>query len=319
METLELFTPGCLGTCWHGKYHYMEPWAGCAHDCPYCYARFRGTVKDSLKTVVSTFAGARPLLPEAELLKAISREADSGRIEIVKLSRYTDIFTPEFVKNGLALKILGVLAGSKVKRIIITTKGLPGADILELIAAYPGKFSYNAAMRPSSLDGTGPLSAFDRGLKPMALRLEAASAAARTGALTTIHLDPFAAGFDDRETVLRPFLEKLKAHGLDRVMFSYLLLSDEMAAGLETLLPPGVFQTLKANYDASSKRRYLPKQDETVYWALKPEIKRASVEKTAELLTSMCFKFVLCSLKNTPGLDTAKFKNATLCDGKFYA
>lgn len=33
----------------------------------------------------------------------------------------------------------------------------------------------------------------------------------------------------------------------------------------------------------------------------------------------MGFEFVLCSLKNTPGLDTTRFKDTRLCDGKFYA
>ena len=48
-ESLELFSPGCLGTCWYGKYHYVEPWAGCSHGCQYCYARLRTPVIDKLR------------------------------------------------------------------------------------------------------------------------------------------------------------------------------------------------------------------------------------------------------------------------------
>ncbi|KKU12116.1 MAG: hypothetical protein UX17_C0056G0002 [Parcubacteria group bacterium GW2011_GWC2_45_7] len=157
METLELFVPGCIGTCWYGKYHYMEPWAGCAHDCPYCYARFRSPVKNSVKNLGASFNGPRPLFPEAELLDRIEKEANSGKINILKLCRFTDMFTPEFVENGLAFKVLSVLVKSKVKRIIITTKGLPDAKLLGLIAANPEKFSYNAAVRPSAINKNNPL------------------------------------------------------------------------------------------------------------------------------------------------------------------
>jgi DNA repair photolyase len=314
-KEIELFTPGCLGTCWYGKYHYFEPWAGCGHDCPYCYARFRAPVKASLSRLGTPFEEPRTLYPEEELLRRTAERAASGEISILKLCRYTDIFTPSFVGSGLSLKLLDALTGpaSRISRVIITTKGLPDKDIIDLIRSRPAKFSYNAAVRP------GTAVSFDRALLPAGERLAAAAAIQAGGVLTTVHMDPFVPGFDDESAALKPFLEGLKKLGLNRVMFSYLLLSGEMAAPLEKELPPAVFAALKDNYDLAESRQYLPRQADTVYWAIRPEVKRASVEKTAAMLNDMGFDFVLCSLKNTPGLDTTKFKGTKLCDGKFYA
>lgn len=314
-EKIELFTPGCLGTCWHGKYHYFEPWAGCGHNCPYCYARFRAPVKSALSRLDTPFKKPRPLYPEKELLRRTAEAAASGQISTLKLCRYTDIFTPGFVKSGLSLRLLDALTGpsSKISRVIITTKGLPDKPIIDLLRSRPAKFSYNAAARPAT-----PVS-FGRDLLPIEERLAAAAAIQAGGVLTTIHMDPFIPGFDDEHAALRPFLEKLQGAGLTRIMFSYLLLSGEMAAPLKKELPASVFAALREKYDFSSGKQYLRKQADTVYWAIKPEIKRESVQNTAALLSEMGFDFVLCSLKNTPGLDTSKFKKNRLCDGKFYA
>lgn len=312
-EQLELFTKGCLGTCWYGKYHYMEPWAGCGHDCPYCYARFRSPVTEKITELGGKFAEPRPLYPEAELLEKISATANSGEISVLKLCRYTDIFTPKFVKNGLALKVLERLAHSKIKRIIITTKGLPDGKLIELIAANPARFSYNAAARPESAV------VFERELAPLRARLDAAAEISRAGVLTTIHMDPFVAGFDDEEGPLAAFLALLRERGLNRVMFSYLLLNGEMMAGLKKVLKPALLAAIKAEYGTGETKQYLPRQAETHYWSIRPEVKKRSVEKTAALLEKLGFEFVLCSLKNTPGLDTTRFKNTKLCDGKFYA
>ncbi len=313
MEKLELFAKGCLGTCWYGKYHYLEPWAGCGHDCPYCYARFRSPVTDKLKELNTVFTSPKPLYPEQELLERIAATANSGEVNILKLCRYTDIFTPEFVKNGLSFKILEILTASKVGRVIITTKGLPDKKIIGLISANPKKFSYNAAARPPNRV------VMERGLEPLGARLEAAAVISAAGVRTTIHMDPFVAGFDDDAEALGKFLARLKALGLNRVMFSYLLLCEDMVNSLAKVMEPGLLEEIKAKYDIRAGRQYLPNQEETAYWSIRPDVKKDSVEKTAAMLDEMGFEFVLCSLKNTPGLDTTKFKGTRLCDGKFYA
>lgn len=318
-EKIELFSPGALGTCWYGKYHYMEPWAGCGHACPYCYARSRAVVSNSLKALGTTFENPVPLLPEKELLAAISLKANSGEINILKLSRYTDIFTPAFVENGLAFKVLEILASSKIKRIIITSKGIPDAKTMRLIAEKKEKFSYNAAARPSSLAKNSPLAKFDACLKPLEARMKAAAELAAAGVQTTIHMDPFVAGIDDEDKTLEAFLDLLKSLKLNRVMFSYLLFSKGIMETMRAAVPQAALEKIMADYDFSDAHKVLPGNEDSTSQSLRNEVIRASVEKTAGALDRRGFEFVLCSLKSVRGLDATKYKRNMICDGKFYA
>ncbi len=312
MKKISLFSKGCLGTCWYGKYHYMEPWAGCSNDCFYCYARFRKNVSLSLKEKRTSFEKPVPLFEPGLLLKKIKRETFSGRIKILKLCRFTDIFAQEFVENGLTAEILSILAASKVERIIITTKGLPSPEIEGIIAAYPAKFSYNFAIRPRNnlrLEAAAP---------PLEERIYAASRIASYGVRTTAHLDPFAAGFDDGACLER-LLAKLSKAKVKRAMFSYLLLSPEIIDCLERRSGPALTKRLVALYDTGVSRKYLPGQQDTIYFSLKPEAKKISVSKTAAALEKAGFDFVLCSLKSGAGAVACGVKRERLCDGTFYA
>ena len=312
-ERLQIFTKGCLGTCWCGKYHYLEPWAGCAHDCHYCYARWRSPVMNSLADLKTEYLRPVPLLDRDALLRGIREGVAKEQVRIAKLCRYTDILNPAFVKDGLAADVLAELCKAGVERIIITTKGVPDERILRLMADDRDRFSYNAAVRP---DASLPL---EPGAAPRRQRLEAASRARASGVKTTIHFDPIVAGFDDEPSVLVPFLEELKALGLDRVMFSYLLLFGPMIARLREKLPAKDVERLLGVYDLSKEKQYLPHQEETVYSGTKPEVRRRSVDAVSEQLSRLGFQFVLCGLKSAPGAENATPKGGTVCDGTFYA
>lgn len=312
MEKVELFKKGCLGTCWYGRYHYLEPWIGCEHDCFYCYARFRSAVKTGLKKIRAGFSSPKTLFPRRELLKKIKSAAFSGKIKIVKLSRFTDIFTPRFVDSGLSFEILDILSASPVERIIITTKGVPSPEILSLMASRPSKFSYNFAIRPSN-----PFK-LEENLLDEKLRLAAASRAAASGILTTAHLDPFIATVDDGPC-LESLLKRLKKAGIKRAMFSYLLVSREILNYFEKKLGRRKTLAIEKLYDLSMDRKYLPGQEDTFYFSLRPEVKTASVKKTAETLRRNGFEFVLCSLKSARQASNCGLDRKNICDGKFYA
>lgn len=318
-ETIQLFSPGPLGTCWYGKYHYLEPWVGCEHACPYCYARSRNVVNNTLSEKQTQFNKPVPLYPEETLLKLIKEKADSGEINILKLSRYTDIFTPSFVENGLSFKILNILAKSKINRIIITSKGLPDEKIIKLMADNKDKFSYNAAARPSADLKDSPLRPFDANLKPLNLRMEAAAKVAASGVKTAIHLDPFVAGYDDTDEALNTFFDMLKKLKLNRVMFSYLLLSEGIMGSMRQALGKDFLDKLANDYNFVGTHTVLPNQEDTASQSLKNEIIKKSVEKTAGELDKREFEFVLCSLKSVRGLDVTKYKRNMICDGTFYA
>lgn len=311
-DKFELFKKGCLGTCWYGKYHYMEPWIGCSHNCPYCYARFRKNVNDKLKENGNIFSNPELFMTEKDLIDEIKKVSFSGEIEILKLSRFTDFFVPEFVKNGVVLEILKILVKSKIKRIIITTKGIGDDKIADLISKNKDKFSFNAAVRPQNeVD-------FKENLFPVNQRIGYAAKINSSGVLTTIHIDPFVAGFDDGNS-LKEMLGYAKKKGLKRVMFSYLLVSDEILEMIEKVMDKDVFKKFKDMYDLNVNRQYLPHQSDTYYYSVKEDLKVKSIEKAAQILNSMGFEFVLCSLKSVKGLNKDIIKEINICDGKFYA
>lgn len=314
---LNLFTPGCIGTCWCGNYHYMEPWVGCEHDCLYCYARFRSEVTETLAAKNTTFERPVTLYPEGELIDRIRREARSGQIKMLKLSRYTDFFSPSFVENGLSHEILKSLVDTPVERVIITTKGLPSSETLELIAHHPRSFSFNLAAKPPV--ETSELSA-EPNLLPLEERLEAAAHLKSRGVLTTIHMDPVLIGTDDEPSRLENFLHHIKGMGLDRVMFSYLLLTPSIARHLTEKLPG--FERLFEAYETVPSIEILPHQEETVSVPPRPARKDESVDRISRLLKALDFEFVLCSLKSARDKEetlTVPAGQCPRCDGKFYA
>lgn len=310
---VELFTPGCLGTCWHGKYHYFEPWVGCEHDCDYCYARYREGVRLTIEAMGSSFAVPVPLLPREKLLPAIRERLGRGDIKVLKLSRFTDFFVPAFATDGLAAEVLQALIDSPVERIIITTKGVPDPESLEMMARNGQKISYNLVAKP-----VAPIS-LEPKVRPVEERLEAAARLNRAGILTTVHMDPIVPGFEDDEEALRRFGETLMEYGLRRVMFSLLLLSDPIIADFRRRLGDELTDKILTGYALERSRQYLPKQSETVYFEARPEIKDACVRRISRILKEMGFHFVLCGLKSVGGGVNVPAEDCPRCDGTFYA
>ncbi|MCE1245233.1 MAG: hypothetical protein LWY06_01170 [Firmicutes bacterium] len=312
-ETLTLISPGCLGTCWYGNYHYLEPWAGCEHACVYCYACCRSVVNDKLEQMETSYTKPKPLFEENELLANIASELRDNKVKTLKLCRFTDILTPSFKKSGLTYKILKTICESDVERIIITTKGKPDEDILSLIREYPQKFSFNVAAKPDSGVRFEPYST------PLNKRLDGAVKAQEAGARVTIHMDPLITGFEDTEEVMVPFLEDLKKRGLNRVMFSYLLLSDDIIANMRKSIEEPVMEKVLSSYITDDSKQCLPTQAETTYFFPSPEARTRSVSTISGLLNKMGFDFVLCSIKNDPGTINIEEKTCPSCDGSFYA
>lgn len=309
---VELIAKGCLGTCWYGKYHYVEPWAGCEHNCHYCYARFRGEVQKSLQHLKTEFAVPQPLLPVDQLTSALKKGVTEHAVKIAKLSRYTDIFSPSLVAAGASFEVLRALAESAVERIILTTKGVPDARSLDLMAANATKFSFNLVAKPES-----PV-VFEPNALPLRDRLKAAANLQSQGVRTTIHMDPIIVGFEDSEAQLEVFFDLLQQFGLNRVMFSYLLLNAEMTEYIRARVGAEAIEALLANYQEGEKQM-LPRQEDTAYRSLKPECKNASVNRIVAGLQRGGFEFVVCSLKNQVGGIERDAKECPRCDGSFYA
>jgi DNA repair photolyase len=311
-EKLELVKAGCLGTCWYGKYHYVEPWVGCSFDCAYCYARSRSPVMNKLKELGTVFSKPVPLAVGDRLYLLLHEKVKEANVKIAKLSRFTDVLNPDMVANGASLQVLRTLVEAGVERIIITTKGLPDGEIIDFMAAHKDCFSYNAAAKPDTAIK------FEGNIPPLADRLEAARKIKERGIQVTIHVDPIVPGIDDEESTFRAFLLKLKEHGLHRVMFSYLLLNDESINTVKERFAPEVLEQLLAVFESES-RQMLPGQSETHCLEYKAELKKQNVEKNFEMLSSLGFEYVLCSLKSGKGNLKLPKENRRLCDGTFYA
>lgn len=309
------FVPGCLGTCWYGNYHYLEPYTGCQHDCVYCYAKSRSEVVKKVESLGGKFNDPQIGCLPQEALARMKEQLDSDpSIHTVKLSRYTDIFCKKFVDSGYSYDVLKLLVDHpQIKRIIITTKGVPNDKIMDLIIQHPAKFSYSAAIKPAASV------CMETDVPPAEERIYWAGKAQQAGALVTVHMDPLIPGVEDKEEILRPFFEKLKQAGLTRVMFSYLLYDKTVAQNIIKKYGEEFFASLKENY-LHEDRQILPSQQETASHTLKHEVKLESVRRISKLLTEYGFDFVVCGLKASDKEDIVALKECShVCDGKFYA
>ena len=309
------FVPGCLGTCWYGKYHYLEPFTGCEHNCTYCYGKGRTDVTDLLEELKTPFHCPEIGSSEADAIAKMKQEIDNDKdIHTIKLSRYTDIFTKKYVDNGFSFKVLQLLSEHpQIKRIIITTKGVPDQQIADLIIKHKEKFSYNAAVKPAADI------CMEVNVPSAKERLEWASKLAAKGVLVTVHMDPIIVGVEDSEEQMRAFAAELKKHGLNRVMFSYLLYDYTVANNIVSAFGQDFFAKLKEKYQHND-RQLLPNQKDTTYFALKHDVKLESIKRIAKVLKENNFEFVVCGLKSADGEDVSNVKgHCPVCDGKFYA
>lgn len=312
-DRLDLVKAGCLGTCWYGKYHYIEPWAGCSFDCAYCYARSRTNVTAKLRELETEFSKPALLVKGYEFSDELFRRVREENVEIAKLCRFTDVFNTDTVKSGASYEVLKTLLNAGVKRIIITTKGVPDGKIIDLMADNKERFSYNFVAKPKT-----PIQ-FEGKIPPLSERLEAGRQISRLGIMVTVHVDPIIPGIEDDSEVFRELLLLLKEHELKRVMFSYLLVNQEIIRIFKERFGSAVVDRLLELYETQPKQ-ILPKQEDTCYLAFKPELRKKSIETIFELLSSMGFEYVLCGLKSGKGsLNLEKGECRRICDGTFYA
>ncbi|MFH1223774.1 MAG: hypothetical protein V1647_05480 [Pseudomonadota bacterium] len=314
-DRIGLITPGCLSGCWGGKYHYFEPFIGCAHDCVYCYAKHRTDVQDELTRRNKPFNEPSLFIKDKEkFMRLIKKEITTNNVKTLKLSRYTDIFTPPFSTNGISLEILKALIDTQVERFIITTKGIPGDDIVDLICDNANRFSFNTVARPC----TGVK--FEYTPADLDTKLNTARKMKERGVLTTVHLDPLIPGLDDDPDVLDAYLSKLSEYGLKRIMFSYLYLHRDMLSALRKLdCELFSVSSLLEKYDKDSVQ-LVPNQKETSYMQVKHEIKMKSIKLVANLLNARGFEFVICGLKsNVFEVSDLAGSNCKVCNGSFYA
>ena len=301
-----LFVKGCFGSCWEGNYHYFEPWIGCEHDCAYCYARFRKDVTANLEKFQTNFCVPKKYLDMNTLDADIRREVQEKNVAAVKLSRYTDILTPSFVKDGTSLIMLKSLCESNIKRLIITTKGVPNEGIVTLFKEHKDKISYNIALPP---ERAIPLESKLKGIEE---RLFVASQINNSGVKTTVHLDPLCYGIDSISS-LEQTLKKAKTYGLNRVMFSFLLLSPSIIKHINRSFGEAATAAMVQYFDLMARADHSEQDIGLNDICIKSEYKNKYIKKVKSLLAEMGFDFVLCPLKNK-----SEEVDCPTCNGGFY-
>lgn len=311
-EIIDLITPGFLGSCWYGKYHYLEPWVGCEHNCTYCYTRSRKVVHNTLNNYKTTFENPVLLHAKDELLALIEKSIKQHQVKILKLCRYTDIFTPCFVTNGLAYEVLKTICESDVERIIITTKGIPNDPIISLMEEYKNKFSYNVVVKPECED------ALDPNLPERQKRLELFKKVKQIGVASTIHMDPLAFSVLHKQKQWQEFIAELKDYDVDRVMFSYLFLDAVIIQYLRDALPGESLSKLLSMFDIGAGY-HLPDYVDQPLIYMNSDLRKQHAMMLAKLLDSNDIDYVLCSLKSAQDNFSVSSRSCNLCDGTFYA
>ncbi|MBF0312527.1 MAG: hypothetical protein HQK50_16535 [Oligoflexia bacterium] len=313
-----LISEGFLGSCWYGNYHYLEPWIGCNNDCIYCYARARGTVKNSLERFQDkAFAHPRPLYSDhEELCTKIKSEISKHTAKTLKLCRYTDFFTPSMQQENLPAKILQTICEeTSVQRIIITTKCCPDQNSIEIMKRFPEHFSMNLALLPREDHLLMPSLKMDEALEQK--MLTTAKMIQDLGVKTTIHLDPISFSVISKSAQWESFLAKIRSAGLSRVMFSYLVLDPNIMEEISKTISKDYSEELFSLFDFTKAFDY-DYTDESL-WYMKQEIRQQHLEMISSLLTKLEFDFTLCSLKSAKGGVDAKKAACRVCNGDFYA
>lgn len=311
---MELVSEGIL-SCWHGHYHYVEPWTGCEHNCLYCYAKFRQPVLEVLGRQKSPFQNPVLSHSETKLTFQLAQELEAKQVVTAKLCRYTDLLSPRFVASGLAYQVIETIGQSNVRRVIITTKGVPNPKIIQLLGAYQPKISYNIGVRPEH-----PLTAIlEPGVPPLAERIKSAQALAQLGVEVTVHIDPIFIGWDDQPKWLDPLLDRLAQAKLRKVVFSYLLLNEQIISALQRSVGMKTTERLLKFYQRNGQTQIANKDGETCYWQIQTEYHRQSILNLSEKLKGKGFDFALCSLKAKNGVLPQVRDKTPICYGSFYA
>jgi DNA repair photolyase len=314
MTEIHLVTRGPK-TCWPGDYHYLEPWIGCDNGCLFCFARHRVAVRKRLAEIGSTYSEPKPFHEPERLLNEIRREMQNGEIKMIRPSRFTDLFSPSFVASGMAFEVLKALCDSPVPAIAICTKGIPDSKSIDLIIRQKGRVRYYANIRPE----TGKQ--FEPGTPGIEERIKTVSyITEKMGSKwTAVHIDPLILGIDTLEA-LDEHLDKLKENNLSRVMFSFLMLNEELVAYLNTVLPGDVLKNILSYYEYNANQREVIKgEKDTTYFFPKADAEKEMVKDIVAILKNKQIEFIICYLKNFEVYKDLDLLRTNMCFKGFYA
>ena len=213
----------------------LNPYRGCEHGCPYCYARpyheylgFSSGLDFETRIIVKENA--------AELLRE-ELGSPSWKPEVLALSAITDAYQPVESRLGITRQCLQVLMELRNPVGVITKNHLVTRD-LDILAAMAAEGLCSAHISVTSLDPE-----LSRRMEPRASmpahRLDAIAKLARAGIPTGVVIAPVIPGLNDHE--IPAILKAARQAGATRASYSIIRLphavKEIFAAWLEEHVP----------------------------------------------------------------------------------
>jgi len=221
----------------------LNPYRGCEHGCPYCYARpyheylgFSSGLDFETRIIVKENA--------AELLRE-ELGSPSWKPEVLALSAITDAYQPVENRLGITRQCLKVLADFRNPVGVITKNHLVTRD-LDILAAMAAEGLSSAHISVTSLDPE-----LSRRMEPRASlpahRLDAIARLAQAGIATGVVIAPVIPGLNDHE--IPAILRAARQAGATRASYSVIRLphavKEIFAAWLEEHVPGSVDKILE--------------------------------------------------------------------------
>ncbi len=282
LQVVNPFDPWSSPLCTCPLKYSLNPYTGCSHFCPYCYA--------------TAYIGVRPSTPKPRFRERLLRDLPKldPRLHI-DMSTSSDPYPPEEEKYRLTRWALEVLLPRGFKVLIISKGALVARDVDILARGNAAVTLTITTMDP------GLAARLEPGASPPQARVEALRRLSEAGVPVGIRLDPIFPLLTDDEHSMREVLEAARGAGARFVVVStYKARPDNLKRMLEAF--PELGERYTRLYRREGKWMH-------GYWYLPSSLRREILERARRIALKLGFEFATCR-EGFPELHTAP-----TCDG----
>lgn len=281
-SVVNVFDPWGSPLCTCPLKYSLNPYTGCSHFCPYCYA--------------TAYIGVKPSTPKRDYKRRLLRDLErlDPRLHI-DISTSSDPYPPEEERYRLTRWTLEQLLPRGFKVLIITKGALVARD-----ADVLSRGNAAVTMTVTTMDD-GLAARLEPGASRPRDRVRALERLSEAGVPVGLRLDPIFPLLTDSEDSMREVLEAARAAGARFVVVStYKARPDNLKRMMEA------FPELAERYERLYRRegRWMHG-----YWYLPERLRREMIERARRLALSLGFEFATCR----EGM--AELHTAPTCDG----
>ncbi|KAH3759670.1 radical SAM protein [Pelomyxa schiedti] len=271
----------CLSHC-----ATINPSAGCAHRCIYCYAAgFFNTPREPGAVKVYS-----------NLAEKVAQELRGG-VNLpprVYFSPSCDGFQPVTEVQDITFKIIKEIL-THGKEVAFLTKGLIRDDTLKLLVAHPTKVFAQIGL--VSLDAA-VASVVEPGAAPPQDRLAQMRALVASNISTSVRLDPILPGVSDSPEALNSLFESIASAGVKRAACSYLFLRPKIKSMMQSN-PSPIVKTILGHYSSSGATTTLTlRGSQSKICCLSHEYRESHYELIKQIAQSHGVEVTICACKN---------------------